>query len=44
MQTHVVWLKTGVVFQCEKAERSVWGTCELCDCEGLLALVTLGHE
>ena len=22
MQTHVVWLKTGVVFQCEKAERS----------------------
>ena len=44
MQTHVVWLKTGVVFQCEKAERSVWSACELCDCEGLLALGTLEHE
>ena len=41
MQTHVVWLKTGVVFQCEKAERSVWGACELCDCamRGYLHLV-----
>ena len=44
MQTHVVWLKTGVLCKREKAKRSVWSACELCDVRGLLALGTLERE
>ena len=36
MQTHVVWLKTGVSREREKAKRSVWRACELCDVKGYL--------